>query len=103
MGFSRERLGHKLGMSFQQVQKYENGTNSLSARRLYQMSQVMAVPITFFFDGYADMHPDGSQAAGPDKLNLALVRACLQIESPMVKLAFIRLIKTMAKTSPKEK
>lgn len=51
MGMSQERLGEALGLTFQQVQKYERGTNRVSASRLYELSDVLDVPVSFFFDG----------------------------------------------------
>ena len=48
---SQEALARELGISFQQVQKYEKGTNRITAGRLHQMAGIMGVPITFFFDG----------------------------------------------------
>ena len=49
IGMSQEVLGHKIGVSFQQVQKYERGTNRISASRLFEISNVLAVPVDFFF------------------------------------------------------
>lgn len=48
---SQEKLGELLGVSFQQVQKYERGQNRVSASRLFEIARVMGVPIDFFFDG----------------------------------------------------
>ena len=50
LGISQARLGEALGLTFQQVQKYERGTNRISASRLYRLSKVLDVPIAFFFD-----------------------------------------------------
>ena len=50
-GVSQERLGEALGLTFQQVQKYEKGTNRISASRLQQISKMLGVPVAFFFDG----------------------------------------------------
>ncbi len=50
-GFSQERLAKALQVSFQQVQKYEKGTNRIGASRLQQISQILQVPVSFFFDG----------------------------------------------------
>jgi transcriptional regulator with XRE-family HTH domain len=48
---SQQNLGHKLGITFQQVQKYEKGTNRVSASRLQALSNILQVPVPFFFDG----------------------------------------------------
>src|SRR6266699_1101097 len=50
LGMSQERLGDALGLTFQQVQKYERGANRVSASRLFDLSRVLDVPISFFFD-----------------------------------------------------
>lgn len=52
---SQEKLGEQLGLTFQQVQKYERGVNRVSAGRLFEASQVMDVPISYFFDGLAEL------------------------------------------------
>ena len=57
LGMSQERLAGQLGLTFQQVQKYEKGTNRVSASRLQQIAHILEVPVPFFFDG-------GPQAAG---------------------------------------
>ena len=49
LGMSQEKLGESLGITFQQIQKYEKGTNRVSCSRLYEISQILDVPITYFF------------------------------------------------------
>ena len=51
LGMSQEKLGDALGLTFQQVQKYEKGTNRIGASRLQQISQILKVPVAFFFEG----------------------------------------------------
>lgn len=51
MGMSQEKLGDKLGLTFQQVQKYEKGTNRIGSSRLQHLSHILEVPVSFFFDG----------------------------------------------------
>ncbi len=51
VGMSQERLGEALGITFQQVQKYEKGTNRIGASRLQQISGILSVPVDFFFEG----------------------------------------------------
>lgn len=53
VGMSQEKLGDSLGLTFQQVQKYEKGANRIGASRLYQIARVLGVPIEFFYDGVA--------------------------------------------------
>ena len=50
LGMSQEKLGERLGLTFQQVQKYEKGINRIGASRLYDLSQVLNVPVQFFYD-----------------------------------------------------
>lgn len=54
MGISQERLAEGLGLTFQQVQKYERGANRISASKLYQIARVLQVPTGFFFEGLDD-------------------------------------------------
>src|SRR6476469_2603494 len=54
LGMSQEKLGDALGLTFQQVQKYERGANRVGASRLYDLSRVLDVPIGFFFDDMPD-------------------------------------------------
>ncbi|WP_420548862.1 helix-turn-helix domain-containing protein [Curvivirga sp.] len=60
-GYSQEDLGKKLGISFQQVQKYEKGTNRIGSSRLWEISRALDSPITYFFDG---INAEGAQASG---------------------------------------
>lgn len=63
MGLSQEKLGEALGLTFQQIQKYERGANRVGASRLYDLAQVLDVPIGFFFD---DMHePQDTRPVAP--------------------------------------
>lgn len=61
LGMSQEKLGDSLGLTFQQVQKYEKGTNRIGASRLQQISNSLGVPIAFFFEGA----PAAENAAAP--------------------------------------
>jgi transcriptional regulator with XRE-family HTH domain len=55
LGMSQEKLGEALGLTFQQVQKYEKGTNRIGASRLQQISGILQVPVSFFFEGAPDL------------------------------------------------
>jgi transcriptional regulator with XRE-family HTH domain len=57
LGIGQEKLGDVLGLTFQQVQKYEKGVNRVSASRLQHMSQILQVPVPFFFEGGAEEAP----------------------------------------------
>jgi transcriptional regulator with XRE-family HTH domain len=117
LGMSQERLGEALGLTFQQVQKYERGVNRVGASRLFDLSRVLDVPISFFFDDMPDSltstfggHPsrrtgafsEPSDGFGDDTLNrretLELVRAYYRITDPAVRKRVFDLIKSMGPT-----
>ncbi len=58
-GMTQKELAEALGISFQQVQKYENGTNRISARALYQVSIALVVPVQYFFEGLGERRKGG--------------------------------------------
>ena len=60
LDMSQTELGNELGISFQQVQKYEKGTNRIGSGRLWEVSKVLGVPIDYFFDGISDDEPSDS-------------------------------------------
>ncbi len=62
LGMSQEKLGDALGLTFQQVQKYEKGTNRIGASRLQQISNILQVPVEFFFEGAPHL-------AGPSRVD----------------------------------
>jgi transcriptional regulator with XRE-family HTH domain len=114
LGMSQERLGEALGLTFQQVQKYERGVNRVGASRLFDLSRVLDVPISFFFDDMPDAlagtyGPQGHKRTGgfadsqdsfaDDTLNrretLELVRAYYRITDPSVRKRVFELIKSM--------
>ncbi len=103
MGFSQEKLGKQLGITFQQVQKYERGVNRISASRLLDMSRILEVPITFFFEGMpVNGFAEDKQEDFPAKDTLAkretleLVRAYYRISDPQVRKRIFELTKAMA-------
>lgn len=108
LGMSQDKLGKALKLTFQQVQKYERGTNRIGASRLYQISRILDVPVSFFFD---DMPVDTSQreqgVGEPEREpfrqedltrreSLELVRAYYQIRSPEVRKRIFDLVKAAA-------
>ena len=119
LGMSQERLGEALGLTFQQVQKYERGVNRVGASRLFDLSRVLDVPISFFFDDMPDSLTStyGGQASrratgftesqdsfADDALNrretLELVRAYYRITDPAVRKRVFDLIKSMGPVEP---
>jgi transcriptional regulator with XRE-family HTH domain len=115
MGMSQERLGESLGLTFQQVQKYERGVNRVGASRLYDLARVLDVPISFFFDDMPEPLARGAggemgarrsfgfaeaqQSFNDDALNrretLELVRAYYRITDPAVRKRVFDLIKSL--------
>ena len=117
MGMSQERLGEALGLTFQQVQKYERGVNRVGASRLFDLSRVLDVPISFFFDDMPEplsaLHGShqSTRAAGgfaeaqdafpgaDDNMNrretLELVRAYYRIPDPAQRKRVFDLIKSI--------
>ncbi len=75
---TQQQLGDSVGIKFQQIQKYETGTNRVSASRMWDIAAVMEVPVSFFFEGLDGQAPDTGEARGDiltDKEALELVRA----------------------------
>ncbi|MGH7034515.1 MAG: helix-turn-helix domain-containing protein [Stellaceae bacterium] len=114
LGMSQEKLGDAIGLTFQQVQKYERGANRVGASRLYDLSRVLDVPVSFFFEELGDASPPsgaGEPAAEPYQSNpmmkretLELVRAYLRISDPQIKRRLFELAKALATfPSPSEK
>jgi transcriptional regulator with XRE-family HTH domain len=107
LGMSQTKLGDALGLTFQQVQKYEKGTNRIGASRLLQMFQILQVPPAFFFEGapYAHWQPDAhsdpfSYAYVSDFLatsdGLALTKAFMRIKEPAIRRSIVLLVKEVA-------
>ena len=112
LGMSQERLGQLLGLTFQQIQKYERGVNRIGSSRLYELGQILDVPISFFFDDMSDS--EGAQdllapglaeeaefafdepRAQFDKRTLELVRAYNRIADPAVRKRLFELTKALA-------
>lgn len=55
LGFSQEKLGRELGLTFQQVQKYERGANRIGASRLYAIAKILEAPVSYFFEGLDEL------------------------------------------------
>jgi len=109
LGMSQERLGESMGLTFQQVQKYEKGVNRIGASRLFQISKILDVPVQFFFEE-APYTGDGNAARGiaePDSeafilefLNsregLELNRAFVKIGDPKVRKSVVDLVRALS-------
>ena len=107
LGLSQERLGEAIGLTFQQVQKYERGANRIAASRLHELSRVLDVPVSFFFDdtdpvrapamgGFAEP-PANVFKSDPRRKQetIELVRAYFAIEDETVRQRFRDLVKAL--------
>ena len=97
LGMNQTQLGEKLGITYQQIQKYETGFNRISASRLYQMTRILDVPVSFFFDGL----DEGASAWSPDNIllkreTLEFVRAYYRIGNPAARKGLFKLTEAMA-------
>jgi transcriptional regulator with XRE-family HTH domain len=107
LGMSQEKLGDALDLTFQQVQKYEKGTNRIGASRLQQIAHFLQVPVAFFFEGAPDvagttkgMSEAPSPAYVADFLatsdGLALTRAFMRIKDPKLRRRIVELVAQIA-------
>jgi transcriptional regulator with XRE-family HTH domain len=117
LGMSQEKLGEALGLTFQQIQKYEKGTNRIGASRLQQISTTLNVPPSFFFDGapIQDGAGQGELAVADEASSsyvldfigtnegLNLNRAFARIQDPKVRKRIIDLVASLAEEQPERK
>ncbi len=100
LSMSQGGLADRLGISFQQVQKYEKGTNRVSSSRLYDIADILNVPITFFFSGPADSRPEvkliEQLRPGELKDGLRLFAAFRNIKGKRARRSVIALVESMA-------
>ncbi len=118
LGISQEKLGNLVGLTFQQIQKYERGANRIGGSRIYEFSVIMGVPVGFFFDDMPEelKTHEGRFAAGlrdkeqgtyeidplARRETLQLVRAYYKITDPKVRKRIFELIKVLAKIEDDE-
>ena len=103
IGMSQERLGDLLGLTFQQVQKYEKGVNRIGAGRLFEISRILGVPIDFFYEGVGSHERSGVGEAGPPVMEfvssgegLQLSLAFMKIKDIKVRKRVLDLVKSLA-------
>ena len=109
LSMSQEKLGDALGLTFQQVQKYEKGTNRIGASRLQQISNILQVPVSFFFDGAPHVPGTGryegmSEAPSPAYVSdflatsdgLALTKAFMRIHDSKLRRRIVDLVEQIA-------
>jgi transcriptional regulator with XRE-family HTH domain len=107
LSMSQTKLGDALSLTFQQVQKYEKGTNRIAASRLQQISHILQVPISFFFEGAPKLPGAGIKngaAPSPSYVTdfvatsdgLALTKAFMRIKEPTVRRCIVKLVQQIA-------
>jgi transcriptional regulator with XRE-family HTH domain len=109
LGMSQVKLASALGLTFQQIQKYERGFNRVGSSRLYQLSKILEVPVSFFFEGMSDETATGAagvadrpQASYDDdtlsrRETLEMVRAYYRITDPAVRKRLNDLMKAIGR------
>ncbi len=96
LGMSQEKLGEAIGLTFQQVQKYERGANRIGSSRLYDLSRVLDVPVSFFFEEM----PAGVAASSPAQRRLGMAEEPASYErDPMAKRETLELVRAYYKIS----
>ena len=102
LDMSQSKLGDALGIAFQQVQKYEKGTNTISASRLHHIAQILQVPATFFFEDTPDLPGATAKSAPASPVpvmdfmatseGLALAKAFMRIRSTPLRRRIVELV-----------
>jgi transcriptional regulator with XRE-family HTH domain len=107
LGMSQEKLGEALGLTFQQIQKYEKGTNRVGASRIQQISEILQVPVSFLFEGGPTGVPGAegaNEATSPSYVSdflatsegLALTRAFTRITDAKLRRSIVDLVEKIA-------
>ena len=109
LGMSQDAVGKKIGVTFQQIQKYERGINRMGASRLYDFAKALGVQISYFFEGFGDYSMNDPQVLGASESNTApfehegvsnretleVMRAYYRIKNPDIRKRVVDLIKAM--------
>jgi len=115
MGLTQQELGRSIGISFQQVQKYEKGANRISAANLFEIAKVLKVPVAYFFEGFDEfmdnlapsfrdmdenfVHNDSFSSM--ETLNL--INTYYRVENPKVRKKFVDLIESISASENEER
>ena len=112
LGLSQEKLGEAVGLTFQQIQKYEKGLNRISSGKLFQFSNILEVPVQYFFDALEGTNQNTSlglsdneqeEFIGNDVMQsretVELVRTYYAIKDPELRKDAVRFMKSIAKSS----
>ena len=107
LGMSQEKLGDAIGLTFQQVQKYEKGSNRIGASRLQQIALILQVPVSFFFEGappppiqasgfVVPLDPDHTTGLLSTSEGLSLARAFMRVRNVRLRRRIVELVEEMA-------
>ena len=112
LGMSQEKLGELLGLTFQQVQKYEKGVNRIGASRLYDLARILGVPVQYFYDDAPNLDDPNSKQAGfaeetaatndyvvdflASREGVELNRAFVKISDQKVRRSIVELVRSLA-------
>jgi transcriptional regulator with XRE-family HTH domain len=101
MGVSQERLAESLGITFQQVQKYERGANRVSASKLWEIAAALKTPVAYFYDGLGDQDAIAAQRDATQEFMLSsegmeLMAAFPRIAEPAIRRKIVDLVRVVA-------
>jgi transcriptional regulator with XRE-family HTH domain len=109
LGLSQEAIGNAIGVTFQQVQKYERGVNRMGSSRLYEFSKILSIPVSYFFEdmekgatnvthasGVAEDAPAFEHEKMSSRETLEMMRAYYRITAPHLRKRVFELIKSIA-------
>lgn len=99
LGLTQDHLGETLGISYQQIQKYETGANRVSAGRLFQIAQTLQIDVSHFFNGLSEVdhaEEDDLAASASSRNVIDLVRNFSRIEDDRIRTAVLSLVRSLA-------
>jgi len=104
MGYTQSDLGEEVGLTFQQIQKYEKGENRISASKLFQIAQTLNTCVSFFFEGYDKVKESNAdeKTLVDDKQSINLVQSFKAIKNPKLKKRIMMLIDSVSETDEED-
>ena len=102
-GWSQKALAERVGLAFQQIQKYESGANRVNSITLFQISQALEVPIGYFYDGLEGNKEDLCSQVASLSDGMDMMKNFISIKNPLTRASLVSMAKTLAMTeSPNE-
>ena len=96
LGLTQDQLADALGISYQQIQKYETGANRVSAGRLFKIAATLQTKVGWFFDGLGDTDGSADDPAGSSRHTIELVRGFMKIGDDRLKMAVLSLVRALS-------